>query len=61
MVFQTLCKASDALCKDLANGTKLKRAELTHVLDRPVALGLAKKVKTRGETFYSEIDKEKNQ
>jgi DNA-binding MarR family transcriptional regulator len=60
MVFQTLRESGDALFKDLSKGTKLKRAELTHALDRLVALGFAKKMKRKGETVYREVDSGKD-
>jgi circadian clock protein KaiC len=60
MVFQTLRETGDALFKDLAKVTKLKRAELTRALDRLVALGFAKKMKRKGETVYRELDGEKD-
>jgi circadian clock protein KaiC len=58
MVFQVLRKTGDALFKDLIEGTKLKRAELTRALDRIVALGFAKKLRRKGETVYREIEKQ---
>jgi DNA-binding MarR family transcriptional regulator len=60
MVFQVLRKAGDALFKDLLKETKLKRAELTHALNRIVALGFAKKLRRKGETVYREIEQGKN-
>jgi circadian clock protein KaiC len=60
MVFQTLRESGDALFKDLAKETKLKRAELTRALDRLVALGFARKVKRKGETVYREVKGEKD-
>jgi circadian clock protein KaiC len=55
MVLQTLRESGDALSKDLSKVTKLKRVELTHALERLMALGFAKKMRRKGKTVYREV------
>lgn len=57
MVYQKLSQSGDARVKDLTKSTQLKSAELVPALERLVTLGLAKKVKKKGEIVYRELSK----